>query len=58
MKYVLVLLGLALSLPLAAQENPAPSPYKEDVASLDNILSALYGVISGEKGGKRDWDRF
>ena len=34
------------------------SKYANDVSSLDNILSALYAVISGEKGEKRDWDRF
>ncbi len=32
--------------------------YIEDVASLDNILDALYASISGEKGVLRDWDRF
>lgn len=32
--------------------------YAEDVASLDNILKALYASISGEKGELRDWDRF
>ncbi len=32
--------------------------YTKDVKSIDNILSALYGVISGEKGVKRDWERF
>lgn len=35
-----------------------PSPYAKDVASLDNILEALYASISGEKGERRDWDRF
>ena len=32
--------------------------YSKDVESLDNILTALYEVISGEKGIKRDWARF
>ncbi|MEL6276949.1 MAG: DUF2911 domain-containing protein, partial [Bacteroidota bacterium] len=32
--------------------------YAEDVKSLDNILEALYEVISGEKHEKRDWQRF
>lgn len=32
--------------------------YTADVSGLDNILKALYGSISGEKGEKRDWDRF
>ena len=37
---------------------PKLETYTEDVKSLDNILAALYEVISGEKGVKRDWDRF
>jgi hypothetical protein len=30
----------------------------EDVASIDAIIAALYDVISGPAGQKRDWDRF
>jgi DNA-binding beta-propeller fold protein YncE len=30
----------------------------EDVSSVDNIVAALYDVISGPAGQKRDWDRF
>jgi len=30
----------------------------EDVRSVDAIIAALYGVISGPAGEKRDWDRF
>jgi hypothetical protein len=30
----------------------------EDVKSVDAILAALYDVISGPAGQKRDWDRF
>ena len=46
------------------QEGAAPtkmeetSKYAEDVKSLDNIVAALYAVLSGDKGVKRDWDRF
>ncbi len=29
-----------------------------DVASLDAIMKAVYDVISGDAGAKRDWDRF
>src|SRR2546428_13882707 len=29
-----------------------------DVATMDSIVSALYDVISGPAGKKRDWDRF
>jgi hypothetical protein len=36
----------------AAAANPA------DVSSVDNILAALYDVISGPAGKPRDWDRF
>lgn len=61
MKYFPFFLLLFLTSLLAAQSD-APMPdtekYTEDVASLDNILTALYASISGEKGEARDWDRF
>lgn len=47
--------SLAFAGALAAQGAPAPRP--ADVASLDAILTALYDVISGPAGQKRDWDR-
>jgi hypothetical protein len=34
-----------------------PSARAEDVGSIDAILAALYDVISGPAGQKRDWDR-
>jgi hypothetical protein len=37
---------------------PAPAPRPQDVASMDAIIAALYDVISGPAGQKRDWDRF
>jgi hypothetical protein len=37
---------------------PAPEARKEDVASMDAILAALYDVISGPAGQARDWNRF
>jgi hypothetical protein len=40
----------------AAQQAPAAS--SADVASMDAILAALYDVISGPAGKKRDWNRF
>jgi hypothetical protein len=48
-----------------AQATPVPHPVSlsvppakpEDVASIDAILSALYGVISGPVGQARDWNR-
>lgn len=42
----------------ATTDNAKSSKYAKDVASLDNILEALYASISGEKGVLRDWDRF
>jgi hypothetical protein len=39
----------------AAPSTPAARP--ADVASEDAILAALYDVISGPAGQKRDWDR-
>lgn len=43
------------SAPAAAAAHPAAPA---DVASMDAILHALYDVISGPAGQKRDWDRF
>jgi hypothetical protein len=41
--------------PAATAAAPAARP--ADVASVDAILAALYDVISGPAGQKRDWDR-
>lgn len=45
--------------------SPTPDPFAnippaktEDVATIDGILKALYSVISGDAGVKRDWNRF
>lgn len=38
--------------PAAPEANPA------DVATLNGIVKAVYDVISGEAGQKRDWSRF
>src|SRR5213083_2708665 len=40
-----------------AQTTPKEADPK-DVASLDAIMKAVYDVISGDAGQKRDWDRF
>jgi hypothetical protein len=51
--------ALVLCMPAAAQEAAAPPAAKPaDVASVDAILKALYDVISGPAGQKRDWARF
>ena len=64
--YLLIVLTLG-SVPTAGQTpTSAPSPaapaVKEanpaDVASVDAIMKAVYEVISGDAGQKRDWDRF
>jgi len=36
---------------------PAPAARASDVTSLDSILGALYDVISGPIGQRRNWDR-
>ena len=45
----------------AAPANPfaaIPAARPADVASVDSIVTALYDVISGDKGVERNWDRF
>jgi hypothetical protein len=56
---VLALL-FATTAPVSSQEASAPPPpaAPADVESIDAILKAVYGVISGPAGQKRDWDRF
>lgn len=54
------LLALLLALPgAAAAQDTAVAPVADpaDVASQDAIIAALYDVISGPAGEKRDWDR-
>lgn len=61
MKYLPLFFLLYFTPFLSAQtdmDTPNTEKYAEDVASLDNILEALYASISGEKGEARDWDRF
>lgn len=66
---ILVLAALAAPAPAlyaqAAPQQPVPHPVgisataakPEDVASIDAIIKALYDVISGPVGARRDWDR-
>lgn len=49
--FALMALTLVGGMPKPAQARP------DDVASLDAILAALYDVISGPAGQRRDWDR-
>ena len=40
-------------------DKPAtPTAKPSDVTTMDSIVAALYDVISGPAGKKRDWDRF
>lgn len=41
-----------------ADKPPAPAANASDFTSMDSIVAALYDVISGPAGKKRDWDRF
>ena len=43
---------------LSIDSLPRPAANPADVSSPDAILKALYDVISGPAGAKRDWDRF
>jgi hypothetical protein len=55
----LVLLLLGASGPVLAQQPATPPQARAaDVASLDAIIAAIYDVISGPAGQKRDWARF
>jgi hypothetical protein len=54
----IVLVGLMARAAQQAGEAPKPVAKADDVKSIDAILSALYGTISGPAGQQRDWDRF
>jgi len=50
--------AIALLALTATQEAPKPPAARpDDVKSIDAIVAALYDVISGPAGQKRDWDR-
>ena len=59
---LLVLLSSVSILAQTPAPSPAAPPVKDanpaDVTSLDAIMKAVYDVISGDAGQKRDWDRF
>jgi hypothetical protein len=64
--FLLTIIALGSAAIIAQTPTPAPQPaapvVKEanpaDVASIDAIMKAVYDVISGDAGQKRDWDRF
>jgi hypothetical protein len=43
---------------LCANAQAAKEAAATDVASIDSIMKAVYEVISGDAGVKRDWNRF
>jgi hypothetical protein len=45
------------STPPTSSSPAAPAPDPADVSSINAILAAVYDVISGPAGKKRDWDR-
>jgi len=54
-------MALAPAVPAAAQQpqpRTPPAARAGDVASIDAIIAAVYDVISGPAGQKRDWQRF
>lgn len=56
MKNLITLLFLLTITTLNAQDHD--EKYLDKVQTIDGIMDALYGVISGEKGEERDWDLF
>lgn len=60
MKKTLLSLFLLVCASIAAfsQTPEVKAANPADVGSVDSIMRAVYDVISGEAGQKRDWDRF
>ncbi len=63
MRYWITALLLVAVIAIAQTAQPPQTPAQPkanaaDVKSMDGILAALYDVISGPAGKKRDWDRF
>lgn len=53
-----VILSLLIFQTVMAQTTETKEANPADVATLDAIMKAVYDVISGDAGEKRDWDRF
>ena len=49
---------LAVTPPPAFSQESSPAAAAADVESIDAIMEAVYDVISGPAGEKRDWGRF
>ncbi len=57
-KFFALLLSLFVFQSAMAQTTETKPANPADVASIDAIMKAVYDVISGDAGQKRDWDRF
>lgn len=59
MKRTILIAILLTTVQMIAGQAPASKEAASaDVASIDSIMKAVYDVISGDAGQKRDWDRF
>jgi reactive intermediate/imine deaminase len=57
--FLVVVIWISLQTVMAQTTEQAPKPANPaDVNSVDAIMKAVYDVISGDAGQKRDWDRF
>lgn len=57
-KFLTIVLSLLAFQSVMAQQTEIKEANPADVASIDQIMRAVYEVISGDAGQKRDWDRF
>jgi hypothetical protein len=53
-----LVLGLIIAAAPATAQDAVTAARPQDVESIDAIIAALYDVISGPAGQKRDWARF
>ncbi|CAN5296698.1 hypothetical protein BH10ACI1_BH10ACI1_25610 [soil metagenome] len=56
--FLIVLFILSFAFNSMAQMTETKAANPADVSSVDAIMKAVYEVISGDAGQKRDWDRF
>lgn len=56
--FLTIILSLFFIQVISAQTATVKEANPADVASVDSIMKAVYEVISGDAGVKRDWDRF
>lgn len=57
-KFLTIVLSLITFQSVMAQQTETKEANPADVASIDQIMRAVYDVISGDAGQKRDWGRF